>query len=164
MINLYRFGGLLAALLMSASVYAGDIQIENAWTRATAPGQDVAGVDMTITSKQAATLVGVSSAACKTVELHSMTMTHDSGMMKMREVETIELPAGKRVNLHEGGYHLMLTGLKAPLKAGESVPLMLSFKMANKRMVKVKTKAEVKPLTTTNASQEEEEDEHLRDY
>jgi periplasmic copper chaperone A len=162
MTNLYRFGGLLAALLMSASVYAGDIQVENAWTRATAPGQDAAGVDLTITSKQAATLVGVSSAACKTVQLHGM--THENGMMKMREVKFIELPAGKRMNLREGGYHLMLTGLKAPLKAGESVPLTLSFKMANKRMVKVKTKAEVKPLTATIASPEEEEDEHLRDY
>jgi len=162
MTNLYRFGGLLAALLMSAGVYAGDIQVENAWTRASAPGQDAAGVDLTITSKQAAALVGVSSAACKTVELHSM--TSESGMMKMREVEAIQLPAGKRVNLHEGGYHLMLTGLKAPLKAGESVPLTLSIKVANKRMVKVKTKAEVKPLTATIASPEEEEDEHLRDY
>jgi copper(I)-binding protein len=145
MTNLYRFGGLLAALLMSANVYAGDIQVENAWARATAPGQDAAGVDLTITSKQAATLVGVSSAACKTVELHSM--THDSGMMKMHEVEVIELPAGKRVNLGEGGYHLMLTGLKAPLKAGESVSLTLNIKVANKPMVKVETKAEVKPQT-----------------
>ena len=160
MTNLYRFGGLLAALLMSASVYAGDIQVENAWARATAPGQDAAGVDLTITSKQTATLVGVSSAVCKTVELHSM--TSESGMMKMREVEAIELPAGKRVNLSESGYHLMLTGLKAPLKAGESVPLTLSIKVANKRMVKVKTQAKVKPLTSTNASAEE--DEHLRNY
>ena len=162
MTNLYRFGGLLAALLMSASVYARDIQVENAWVRATVPGQDVAGVDLTITSKQAATLVGVTSVVCKTVELHSMTMAHDGGMMKMREVETVVLPAGKRLNLREGGYHLMLIGLKAPLKAGESVPLMLSIKMANKRTVKVKAKVKVKPLTATNDSADE--DEHLRNY
>jgi periplasmic copper chaperone A len=151
MTNLYRFGGLLAALVMSASVYAGDIQVENAWARATAPGQDAAGVDLTITSKQAATLIGVSSPASKTVELHSMTMTHDSGMMKMREVEAIELPAGKTVNLRDSGYHLMLTGLKAPLKAGEAVPLTLDIKVA-KRMVKIETKAEVRPLTATNSA------------
>jgi len=147
MTNLYRFGGLLAALLMSASIYAGDIQVENAWTRASAPGQDAAGVDLTIISKQAATLVGVSSTACKTVELHSM--TSENGMMKMREVKAIALQAGKRVNLREGGYHLMLTGLKAPLKAGESVPLTLNIKVASKRTVKIETKAEVKPLTTS---------------
>lgn len=155
MTTLFRFGGLLAALLLSASVFAGDIQIEKAWARATAPGQNVAGVDLTITSKQAATLVGASSAVCKTIELHSMTMAHDSGMMKMREVETIELPAGKPVNLGESGYHLMLTGLKAPLKAGESVPLTLEIKVS-KRMVKVEAKAEVRPLTTTNPATEEE--------
>jgi copper(I)-binding protein len=56
----------------------------------------------------------------------------------------------------------MLNGLKAPLKAGETVPLMLSIKVANKRIVKVETKAEVKPLTATNASPEE--DEHLGGY
>jgi copper(I)-binding protein len=159
MTNLYRFGGLLAALLMSASVYAGDVQVENAWTRASAPGQDAAGVDLTITSKQAAALVGVSSAACKTVELHSI--TSESGMMKMREVEAIQLPAGKHVNLHEGGYHLMLIGLKAPLKAGVSIPLTLSIKVANKSIVKVETQAEVKPLPGTNNAAPQENDHSI---
>ena len=137
-------GWLLAGLLLSVKVYAGDIQIENAWARATAPGQDAAGVEMSITSKQAATLVGVSSPACETVELHSM--THENGMMKMREVKSIELPAGQRVNLGESGYHLMLNGLKAPLKAGESMALTLSFKVGNGPIVRVETKVEVRPL------------------
>ena len=153
MSDLFRFGGLLAALLLSTSVFAGDIQVEKAWARATAPGQDAAGVDLTITSKQAATLVGASSPVCKTIELHSMTMAHDRGMMKMGEVPAIELPAGKRVNLRDGGYHLMLNGLKAPLKAGDSVPLTLKIKVS-KRMVKIETKAEVRPLTTTSPATE----------
>ena len=158
MANLYQFGGLLAALLMCASVYAGNIQVENVWTRATAPGQDAAGVDMTITSKQAATLVGVTSPAAGTTELHSM--TSENGMMKMREVKSIALPAGKRVNLHDSGYHLMLNGLKAPLKAGVSVPLTLNIRVTNKRIVKIKTSAQVKPLRTTRAATKD--DEHLR--
>jgi copper(I)-binding protein len=152
---MYQFGGLLAAMLLSASVYAGDIQVEGAWARATAPGQEAGMADVTITSKQAATLVGVFSPAAKTAELH--TMTHENGMMKMREVKSIELPAGKRVNLGEGGYHLMLIGLKAPLKAGESVPLTLNIKVANKDTVKVETKAEVKPMVEAAPS----EDEHM---
>jgi copper(I)-binding protein len=155
MSDLFRFGGLLAALLLSASVFAGDIQVEKAWARATAPGQDAAGVDLTITSKQAASLVGASSPVCKSIELHSMTMAHDSGMMKMGEVPAIELPAGKRVNLRDGGYHLMLNGLKAPLKAGESIPLTLKIKVS-KRMVKIETKAEVRPLTTTAPATEQD--------
>ena len=156
--NSYQFGGLLAALLLSASVYAGDIQIEGAWVRATAPGQDIASLDLSITSKQPAILLEVSSTASKTVEMHSM--THENGVMKMREVKSIELPAGKRVNLGESGYHLMLVGLKAPLKAGEIIPLTLSIKVADDRTVKVGAKAEVKSLTATKAATQEHEHQH----
>ena len=151
---MFRFGCLLASMLLSASVFAKDIQVENAWVRATAPGQDTAGVDLTITSKLAATLVGASSTVCKTVELHSMTMAHDSGMMIMREVPAIELPAGKRMNLGESGYYLMLIGLKAPLRAGNSVPLTLDIKVSN-HMVKIEAKAEVKPLTATKPAMDD---------
>ncbi|HEY4696602.1 MAG: hypothetical protein A3J49_01325 [Gallionellales bacterium RIFCSPHIGHO2_02_FULL_57_16] len=153
----YRFGGLLAALFLSTSVYAGDIQVEGAWSRATAPGQEAAGVDFSITSKLAATLLGVSSPASRTVEMHSM--THEKGVMKMREVKVIELPAGKRVDLGTSGYHLMLVGLKAPLKAGKDIPLTLNIKVAN-RTVKVKTKAEVRPLTATSTAKPEDGHKH----
>ena len=67
--------------------------------------------------------------------------------MKMREVKAIELPAGKRVSLRESGYHLMLIGLKAPLKEGEMFPMMLSIEVGEHRMVKIKSMAEVKSLT-----------------
>lgn len=151
--SLYRMGGLLAALLLSVNVYAGELSAEGAWSRATAPGQDAAMVDLSITSKQAATLVGVSSPACKAAELHSM--THEGGVMKMREVKEIALPAGKRVGLGESGYHLMLLGLKAPLKEGDAVPLTLSVRFADKRTVKVEVKAAVKPLTEARAASQD---------
>jgi hypothetical protein len=155
--NLNRFGWLVTALLLSAGVHAADIQVEGAWARATAPGQDSGMVDLRITSKQAASLVGVSSPAAGSVALHSM--THEGGMMKMREVKSLELPAGKSVDLGQGGYHLMLNGLKAPLKAGDSVPLTLNIKVANKTMVKIEAKAEVRPLTGT-APQENQHMHH----
>lgn len=153
MSKLNRFGWLVAALLASFASYsyaaadAADIETGGGWIRATAPGQDAAGADLSITSKQAATLIGASSPACKTVQLH--TMTSENGMMKMREVKAIELPAGKRVNLRESGYHLMLVGLKAPLKAGETVPFTLSIKVGKQGVVKIKASAEVKSLTAT---------------
>lgn len=158
MSKFYRYAGLLAGILLSAGVYAGDLQVEGAWSRATAPGQDTAMVDLAITSKQAATLVGFSSPASKTVELHSM--THDNGVMKMREVKVLELPAGKRISLGESGYHLMLIGVKAPLKAGDSVPLLLNVRMANKTTVKLNAKAEVKPL----AEAAPQADEHMHQH
>jgi copper(I)-binding protein len=145
MINLFRFGGLLAALVLCSSVYAGDIQIQNAWARATAPGQDAASVDLTITSKHAAALAGVSTPVAGTAALHSMAM--EGGMMRMREVASIDLPPGKTVNLGASGYHLMLMGLKAPLKEGQTVPLTLNIRVSKLGMVKVKTHARVISLT-----------------
>lgn len=59
MISSYRFGGFLVALLLSVNVYAADVQVEGAWSRATAPGQDAAMVDMSIASKQDGTLVEI---------------------------------------------------------------------------------------------------------
>jgi copper(I)-binding protein len=145
MMKLFKLGGLLGVILLSASVYAGDIQVESAWSRATAPGQDTAMVDITVLSSKDAQLVGFSSPLCKTAEMHSM--THDNGIMKMRELQSIELPAGKRVSFGEAGLHLMLIGLKAPLKGGDRVPLTLNFKVGNNKVVKEEIKAEVKPLT-----------------
>ncbi|MCG6932858.1 MAG: copper chaperone PCu(A)C [Gallionella sp.] len=144
MINLFRFGGLLALFLCS-SAYAGDIQIQNAWARATAPGQDAASVDLTITSKHAAALVGVSSPAAETAALHSMQM--EGGMMRMREVASLDIPPGKALNLRASGHHLMLMGLKEPLKEGQTVPLTLNFRVGKMGMMKVKTRARVIALT-----------------
>lgn len=157
MTNLFRIGALLAALFLSAGACADDIQVDGAWSRATAPGQADAMADLSITSKQAATLVGISSTACKSVELHSM--THEGGVMKMREVKTLELPAGKRVSLGESGHHVMLIGLKAPLKAGETVPLVLRIK-TGKHESKVEVKAEVKPLVEAKAEPAQDEHSH----
>ena len=134
---------LLFAISFSISAYAGDIQVENARARATAPGQETAMVDLTITSAKDAQLVGFSSTVCKSAQMHSM--AHEDGMMKMREVEAIELPAGRRIALKESGYHLMLIGLQAPLKAGDSVPLTLSIKVAGK-VEKVEAVARVQPM------------------
>ena len=144
MTKFYRFGGLLAALLLSASVYAGDIQVEGAWTRATIPGQDMAMVYLSIISAQNATIVGVSSKASRTAGMHAM--EHKGGKMRMYEVKSINLPANERMNMSLHGYHLELAGLKAPLKAGETVPLTLNIERADKSMVKVDVLVEIRPL------------------
>lgn len=134
---------LLSALLCTGA-YAGDIQVEGAWTRATLPGQDMAMVYMSITSKQAATLTGVSSAACQSAQMHHM--EHKGGVMKMHQVDSISLPANERMEMSMHGYHLVLSGLKAPLKAGGAVPLALNIEMPDKRIVRVDVLAEVRPL------------------
>lgn len=144
MANLYRLGGLLTALLLSAGAYAGDIQIDEAWARATPPGRNSANVYFFITSKQAATLTSASSPASQTVAMR--TMTHKGGMMKTLDVPSIDLPANKRMDMtSEHGYHLTLVDLKAPLKTGETVPVTLNIETAGKQSVKVDVRVEIKP-------------------
>lgn len=144
MADFYRLGGLLAALLLSTCVWAGDdIQIKGAWTRATVRGEDTAMVYMSISSAQSATIVGASSKVAKKVEMHNM--EHKGGMMRMFQVDSISLPANERMDMSLHGYHFVLAGLKTPLKAGGTVPLTLNFEMADKRLVKVDVQAEIRP-------------------
>jgi periplasmic copper chaperone A len=74
---------------------------------------------------QADALVSASSAAAKAVELHEV--KNEGGTMKMRPVQKIPLPAGGKVELKPGGYHVMLIGLTRDLKPGETVPVTLVF-------------------------------------
>jgi len=108
----------------------GELEIENAWARATPPGAAVAGGYFAIRNKGAVAdrLVGVSSPASARVEIHEMAMEKD--VMRMREVKGIDVPAKKSVELKPGGYHLMLIELKAPLKPGDKLPLTLRFEKA----------------------------------
>jgi len=117
---------LLAFVMMfSAAAQADAVKVENAWLRATLPGQKVVGGFMDLTAEGDVELVGARTDAAESVELHFMRM--DGGVMEMRELKSIHLPKGKTVHLAPGGFHAMLIGVKAPLKAGDKVPMILTF-------------------------------------
>ena len=99
--------------------------ISDAWARATVPGQDVGAAFMTIDSPVDVRLIGIESDVARTAEIHSM--RHQNGVMQMRAQKQVGVPAGQRVELVRGGTHLMLLGLKKPLKAGEEFQLKLTF-------------------------------------
>jgi copper(I)-binding protein len=123
-----------------AQAAAGSIKIENAYTRATVPGQQVAGGFMTIENKGAADqLVSASSPAAGEVQLHEMAM--DGNVMKMRQVKDIVVPAGGAVELKPGGLHLMFMNIKAPLAAGQTVPVKLKFAKAGEVVVEMPVNA-----------------------
>ena len=136
----------LLAMLAAAPAYADDVKVTKAWTRATAPGQDSASVQMVITSKKDATLVGVATGSAQSAEIHSMVM--EGGMMKMRAIDSLPLPARKPVTLGEDGYHLMVIGLKNPLKAGRKLPFALTVKFADGKTAVITALAVIKPLET----------------
>lgn len=134
---------MIAALLLAAALpaAAANVQVTDAWARATMPGQKVSAAYMTIRSDADAKLVGVSSAAVPRVELHEMRM--DGEVMRMREVGTLPLPAGKPVKLEPGGYHIMLMNLDRPIAAGEAVPVTLTIESGG-RQETVEVKAEAR--------------------
>jgi len=135
---------LAATLALAAAPATAQVTVSDAWVRATAPGQTVAGAYMQVTSKQAAALIGAASPAAKTTELHTMSM--DGGVMKMRPVAKIELPAGKPVELKSGGYHVMLIDIAHPLAAGETVPLTLKVRNADGKEQSIEVKAVVRDM------------------
>jgi periplasmic copper chaperone A len=130
---LFALAALGAGPVSAEQVKSGDLVLDHAWTRATPAGATVGAGYLTIENKGATPdrLVGASTPAAARVEVHEMTM--NNGVMKMRPVEGgLSIPAGQSVTLAPGGYHIMLMGLKTPLKEGEKVPLTLQFDKAGK--------------------------------
>jgi hypothetical protein len=72
----------------------------------------------------------VSAGTARATMVHLHTVEESGGVAKMRAVEGIKVPAGKRVVLAPKGTHIMLMGLSKPLVAGESFPLELRFAKA----------------------------------
>jgi copper(I)-binding protein len=136
---------ILTFALLAQSAWAADIKVDNAWLRATVPGQQVAGAFMNITSPVNAKLVSAESSVTGSMEVHSMSMKN--GVMEMREIKVLPLPKGKLVKLAPGGFHLMLFDLKQPMKVGEIVPIKLTIETADKKREVVEVNAQVRDMS-----------------
>lgn len=113
------------------------ISVENAYAYATTPVQKNGVVFMTIINSGAApdrVTAGVAPVA-QSVELH--THLTEGSTMKMMKVDAYDIPGGGTVALESGGHHIMLMGLRASLKAGETFPLSLTFEKAGVQEVTV---------------------------
>ena len=117
--------GWLAAGAAWAHPDAAHVTAEAAWARASVPGQQGTGAFVRLTAKEPLRLVGVESPVAAVGEVHEMKMEGD--VMRMRAIDSLELPQGVPVELKPGGYHLMLQQLKAPLTADTEVPITLVF-------------------------------------
>ncbi|MDP1717053.1 MAG: copper chaperone PCu(A)C [Burkholderiales bacterium] len=139
------YAAVLLGTLIAAPVFAADtVTVGNAWARATAPGQNAAGAYMELVSPADAALIGVETPVAARAELHVMSM--DGGVMRMRAVEKIDLPARKAVKLAPGGFHVMLIDIKQPLKAGDKVPLTLTIRGAGAALTTIRVEAEVRSV------------------
>lgn len=106
------------------------LEIREPWARIAAPGVPVAAGYALILNRGAAAdeLLAASSPLAARIEIHATSMT--GGVMRMREIEAVSLPAGGRVVLAPGGLHLMIMGVEQSLKVGDSLPIILRFRRA----------------------------------
>lgn len=108
-----------------------EVNVSDAWIRATVPQQNVTGAFFQIRSSTDARLLEVQSTAAGSVEIHEMKM--ENNVMKMRQLDHLELPAGKLVELKPGSFHLMLMDLKMQIKSGDVIPLTLIVEGKDKK-------------------------------
>lgn len=134
----------IATSLFSSHVLAADVKVDEAWSRATSAGQEVGMVGMVLTSKKEGKLVAATSTAAASTEIHSMRM--ENGIMKMRQIETMPLPANQPVTLGPGREHIMLIGLKKPLKAGDKVSVTLTVKYADNSSENIQVDADIRAM------------------
>jgi len=132
----------LSALLFSLPALADTVKVDNAWVRATAPGQQVAGAFLDLTADADMTLVSAASPAAKVVQLHTMAM--DNGMMVMRQIKEVVLAKGKTVSLKPGGMHVMLIDLNGPIKEGSKTPVTLTVRGADGKEQKLTVEMEAR--------------------
>jgi periplasmic copper chaperone A len=142
LVGILATSALIGFSARAEDVKAGDLAITEAWSRATPGGAKTGAGFLTIENKGATSdrLIGASTDAAGKAELHEMAM--NNGVMTMRPVEKgLVIEPGKSVRLAPGGYHLMLTDLKRPLRQGEKLPITLDFERAGKVQVTLEVQA-----------------------
>ncbi|MBI1251160.1 MAG: copper chaperone PCu(A)C [Alphaproteobacteria bacterium] len=110
-----------------AAAAAPNVVVEDAWIAASPQGVAIAAGYVTLRNAGDAPdrLVSLSSPSAPRVELHTMSM--DGGVMQMRPIEALEIPANGAVALEPGGDHIMFVDLPEPLADGETVSVTMTF-------------------------------------
>ncbi len=153
----FRYLVPMLALLLATTAHAQNLNVQNAWVRATVQGQKATGAFMQITAPAASTLISVSTPVAGVAEVHEMKM--DGDVMRMRPLtKGLELPAGKAVQLKPGGYHLMLMDLKLPLQKDTTIPITLTLR--DSKGVQSTQDLRVPVLSAAPAGQAEHQHKH----
>jgi periplasmic copper chaperone A len=121
-------GSLIVCSLLGVA-RADGITVASAWARATPPGATVGAIYMDIKNAGPAdVLLKVTTQAARTAEVHATRMV--AGMMEMRPMPSVPVPAHGEVKFSPEGLHVMLIGLTQPLKQGTRLPFTLVFQRA----------------------------------
>ena len=105
------------------------LAVTEAWSRASTPAAQTGAMYVTVTTGQPDRLTGATTPVASMAEIHQSRMR--AGVMEMRPVpDGLPVTPGTPIHMTPGGYHIMLMGLKQPLKQGDHVPLTLTFQHA----------------------------------
>ncbi|MBI1422186.1 MAG: copper chaperone PCu(A)C [Gammaproteobacteria bacterium] len=131
-IVLLMLSGLISAPLIAATPAADDVTVSKPYVRAVPPGQPNSAAFMQLQNKGATphAVMKAESPVAKVVELH--THINEGGVMKMRQIKKIDIPAQGETMLKPGGLHVMFLGLESELKPGQSVPVTLIYEDGSK--------------------------------
>jgi len=126
----------MAGTAVAKDFKAGDIVVSDVWARASASKMMKAGAAfamLTTTGNEMDRLVAASAPVSERTELHTHLM--ENGIMKMRQVQAIEVHPGEPTMLQPGGLHIMFINLRAPLEEGQQIPVTLTFEKAGQVVV-----------------------------
>ncbi|WP_338167115.1 copper chaperone PCu(A)C [Vibrio sp. 10N] len=131
---------LSAIALAPLSMAQAAIDVNDVYARATPPNATTSAVFGTIenTGNEVRTIVSASSQASSVVELHDVIKEGD--VMKMRQVNTIDIPANGKTILKPGSLHVMLLDVKAPMKEGDTINVELTFANGEVKVLTVPVK------------------------
>ena len=147
------------SLAFAAGFAHAQATVDGAFARATVGKQANGAAYLQLSAKGDDVLVSASAPVATKVEIHTMSM--DGDVMKMRMLDKLEIKAGEKMSMQPGaGAHVMLMGLKQPLKAGDSFPLTLNFRKAGKVTVDVTVKDIAMPAKGGDMHHEGHEHHH----
>jgi copper(I)-binding protein len=131
--------GLLVAfaMLVAAPALADKLTVTGAWARPTPPGATMGAVYFRLHngSGKSDRLLRLSTPVAADASVHRTEIVED--IARMREVSVLHVAPGEKVEFAPGGLHVMLMGLKRPLKEGQVFELELLFEVAGRVTVRV---------------------------
>ncbi|MBN2864733.1 MAG: copper chaperone PCu(A)C [Thiotrichales bacterium] len=129
------------AAMQAMAAQADHVSVENPFAREVPPGAPASASFMKLTNNSGAdiNIIQADSAVSKVVELH--THTNDNGVMRMRKIPQITVPANGSTELKPGGLHIMLIGPHEPLKTGQTVNVTLKFEDGSSKEVAMPVKS-----------------------
>ncbi len=127
-------------IVITGLSFAKDISVDSPYVREVPPGQMTSASFLTLTNStdKEISLIKVTSDVAKNIELHEH--IHEDGMMSMRQVTKVLIPANGKITLKPGGFHIMLIGLTRKIKAGDIIDLGLEFDNKEKQTIKAEVK------------------------